>query len=106
MQKKLYFWWSASDLAEVTFVRWQRMKMHTGGKDSNKLGVGAVVWSDWRFEPPLCNSKQRSGLPTKHFLVRPYETLYLDNPRYISTPRKLKRPTLKEYERLLKRRTK
>ena len=92
--RKVYFWWSASYVHEALLVGWKRTKMMTGGEDTNKIGVGAVIYSDFMFKK--YNKKQRSGLSKDHFLLRPYTTLYVSNPWGNSKARKVRRPTLTE----------
>ena len=100
----VYMWVSASDVGVFTFIRWCKMKRCDGSSDTNKMGVGAVLYSPWRCAPPLRNSKDRDGLPVGYMKARPYWDLFYDNPYHCSKPRKLKRPTLAEYKRLEKRR--
>jgi hypothetical protein len=92
--RPIYFRWSASYIHSAFLVGWKRMKMSTGGEDTNKLGVGAVIQSDWLFND--FNKKARHGLPKKHYLLRPYMELYLDDPNFTRKPRKVRRPSLKE----------
>jgi hypothetical protein len=75
-----WFWWSACETHSVKFIKWVRMRNHCGGPDSNKIGVGALVWSDWLFRPPLMNRRQRGGLKQGFYRVRPYTILYRSNP--------------------------
>lgn len=102
----IWYWASASDAATVSFIRWTRVRMNTGGKDTNKMGIGAVVYNPWRFSPPLKNFRQRRGLPEGYYILRSYWDLYLEHPVYTENPKKLKRPTLKKYARLERRRKK
>lgn len=71
----VYWWVSASDLAEVKFVKWVRTRMQTGRDDTNKIGIGAIVSSTWRFSRAVrrrINSQCKRG----QALVRPYMSLY------------------------------
>lgn len=92
--RTVYLWWSASETIKVQLVGWKRTRMSNGGTDTNKLGVGAVVYSEFTFRD--LNKKQRSGLPKDHVLLPPYIPLYTKNPWPNSKAPKVKRPTLKE----------
>ena len=60
LRGRTFYWWtSASEVWPVKFVRWQRMRMHTGGEDTNKIGVGAVVSSRWLFGKELMRKVPR-----------------------------------------------
>lgn len=73
----VHVWWSASEIVSVRFVRWVRMRRGSGDDDTNKIQVGALVWSDWLFSPPLMKTRRaRGGMPRGHFRIRPYHTLY------------------------------
>jgi hypothetical protein len=72
----VYFWWSASQYNGVRLVGWVRHRMGTGGPDTNKIGVGALIWSDWLFSHPLHNRRQRGGLPQGYYIMRPYHPAY------------------------------
>ena len=77
--EQCWFEWSASYAHQVEFVRWCRMKMHTGEDDTNKIGVGAILYSDWLFSSRLMNSRQRGGLPPGFCTLAPYHNLYRKN---------------------------
>ena len=99
----VHFWWSNSYAHEVKFVRWVRMRMHTGGKDTNKLGVGCVVWSSWMFRHPMMNRRQRDGLRAGYCVLRPYTELYRTTPYYRTKDGKkavvVRRPKLEDVKR-------
>lgn len=74
------------------FVRWVRMPMHTGGEDTNEIGVGALVYVLWRCEPPF-NHKPPRGFKKGHFLLRPYWQLQHNGfPTGYAKPRIIRRP--------------
>lgn len=73
--KKVHFFWSAGDVVTVTFIRWQKTRMNTGGSDTNKIGVGAIVESDWLFSRTMIK-KIPSGLRRGQYAIRPYTQLY------------------------------
>jgi hypothetical protein len=70
--KPVWYWSSASNIAQVTFVRWCRMRMHTGGPDTNTVGTGAVVVDSLM----LRKSSEDYGLPVNQRRLRPYWKLY------------------------------
>lgn len=102
--RRIWFWYSASSKMAVTFVRWHVMRMHTGGPDTNKLGVGAVVKSSWWFRPPLIVRRQRDGQPVGYALIRPYMTMYYMNNDGTYGHREFKRPSVKHVRQLQRRR--
>ena len=106
MAKKGQLMWfrqSASEAHKVKFVRWVRMRMGTGGKDTNKLGVGAIVWSDWLFRHPLMNRRGRQGLKEGYCALRPYMELYRNNPYGNSCPVKVRRSKLEKVKKGIRR---
>lgn len=52
--------------------------MHTGGDDTDKIGVGALVFVPWRCGPPF-NVKPPCGFSKGHFVLRAYWELYKSN---------------------------
>ena len=92
--RKVYFWWSASYVHEALLVGWKRIKFLPTIGDTLKLGVGAVIYSNWMFS--TLTKKQRNGLPKNHYLLQPHTTLYVSNPWRNSKARKVRRPTLTE----------
>jgi hypothetical protein len=91
----IYFWWNSSYIHQVTFVKWCRMRMSTGRDDSNKLGVGAIVESDWLFDKCIC-PKIPHGLKRGQYRLRPYTNLYRSNSAAKQHTRKIRRPKLSE----------
>lgn len=93
----VWFRWSAADIQQVKFVRWHRMRMHTGAANTNKLGVGCVVESDWLFSKCIVGRIPR-GVRRGQYILRPYTQLY---PRYIDAcgyRNEVKRPTVKKFK--------
>jgi hypothetical protein len=74
--KMIYYWHSCSEVAEARFVRWHIMQRQTGGKDTNHLGVGAVVSSTWRYQKAL-RPRKDPGVERGQALLRPYWELYV-----------------------------
>lgn len=71
----VHYWYSASEVLSVRFVRWVRMRMENGGEDTNKIGTGAIVSSDWqctRLMRPRIDRYCKRGQK----LLRPYWDLY------------------------------
>lgn len=71
----IWFWTSSSHVSPVKFVRWCKMRRHTGGEDTNKLGVGAVVECSLHRNRDLY-PKIEHGLRRGQTRLRPYWTLY------------------------------
>ena len=76
--KTIHFFWGAGNTAAVTFIRWQKMRMGTGGEDTNKIGVGAIVESNWMFARNMIK-KIPNGLRRWQYAIRPYTPLYRTN---------------------------
>lgn len=76
--------------------------MRTGGKDTNNLGIGVKVKSDWRFCKDLIK-KVPHGCKRGEYIIRPYTRLYTSREDVWCHRNEIIRPTLKEYERLLKK---
>lgn len=89
----VYFWCSASEVAEVKFVRWERARMKTGREDTNKIGVAAVVSSQWRFSRVLLKRPQR-GLKRGQYRIRPYTEIYRTDRNARMHRREIKRPAV------------
>ncbi len=96
---KIYMWWSASHRHQVTFVKWVLMRMGNGGEDTNKVGVGCLVYSDWLFRMPLLNRSQRHGLREGYYRVNPYHNVYRKDPYYNRQPKGVRRPTVEDMRR-------
>lgn len=63
------------------FVRWVKTRMHTGGPDTDDLGVGALVYVPWRCAAPF-NVRPPRGFKKGHFVLRPYWDLYRSRADY------------------------
>ena len=107
----LYFWWSATSVYSVRFVRWHRMRMSTGGEDSNKLGVGVIGASDLLTRTPLgfwggkaCYPRIDNGCVRGQMAIRPYTPLYRSYDDAWKHKRPVRRPSLEHVEQLIKRR--
>ena len=96
--KRVYFWWSASEVYSAQFVKWVIMRMQTGGSDTNKLGVGAIVESDWLFNRPVVETPPH-GCKRGQYILRPYEELYTTYKTARQRIFKIKRPTIDEIRR-------
>ena len=73
--KTVYFYWNAGYVQQADFVGWIVMRRNTGGKDTNKLGVGMKVRSNWLFNKPIVNKPPR-GCKRGEYIIKPYHTLY------------------------------
>lgn len=93
--KKVLFWWSASELVTVTFTRWKTARNDNGKNDTNVIGVGAVVESDWLFEKHIVK-KIPSGLKRGQCLLSPYVSLYLTRKSALKRTREVKRPAVQQ----------
>lgn len=92
---EIYFWWSSSYVHGFKFVRWIITRMHTGGKDTNELGVGVVVESTWMFTKEMYPEIQKGCKRGQH-IIYPYHDLYRtynDAYRHVG---KIRRPTVEE----------
>ena len=78
----VWFCWSSSYAYRVKLVRWVRKRMATGREDTNKIGTGAIIWSDWMFYPPQFNRRSRHKLPVGYYYLRPFDKLYRRDPQY------------------------
>lgn len=108
--KKVYVRWSAAEVHPMTFVKWKRRlypKDYTGKRDPGWWGVGAVVWSKWMFDysSELRKLSRREHLPIKHYWLAPHTELYFTyQGAQTGLGKKIKRPTIRHYQKLLKRR--
>jgi hypothetical protein len=73
--KKVYFYWSATEVHSAKFVRWCRMRMCTGSTDTNKIGIGVVVESEFLFGK-WTKRPVPYGLKRNQDRIRPYTILY------------------------------
>ena len=88
----VFYWYSASEVTSGVFVRWCVTKMHTGGADTDKMGVGAIIEIDeWR----ATLFRRERGLPRNHYKLRPYWDLYRSYDDARAYRNKIRRPTLK-----------
>lgn len=100
--ERIYFWGSASYVYGVDFVRWIVMRMNTGREDTNKLGVGVVVESDWLWSSPTLSPVIPKGCKRGQHILSPYHDLYRtynDAWRHVG---KIRRPTVEEVRELTK----
>jgi hypothetical protein len=93
--KTIYFWWDSSYVYPVKFVSWCRMRMCTGREDSKKIGVGAIVESDWLFSKTIVK-KIPYGLKRGQYRIRPYIPLYRTHNDAWQHKRKIRRPKVEE----------
>lgn len=71
----VYYHWSASEVCRVRFIGWCRMRMSTGGDDTNQIGVGAVTHSPSLYCKVIMHRLDH-GLRRGFHRVCPYMTLY------------------------------
>lgn len=86
--RTVWFWYGAGHLVAVTFVRWCKTKMGTGREDTDKIGIGAVVSSDYVF-------KRNGKGNRKQAILRPYMELYRTYKSGLSRRNEIKRPKIK-----------
>lgn len=87
----VFYWYSASEVSSGIFVRWCVTKMHTGGEDTDKMGVGAIIEvSDWMASV----HRGDRGLPRNQHRLRPYWDLYRSYDDARVCRNKIRRPTL------------
>ena len=96
----IYFWWSSSYVHSVKFVRWVITRMNTGGSDTNKLGVGAMVESDWLFNKPLVE-KIPNGCKRGQYILTPYTRLYRTSKNAWNHTREIRKPSIEEIRSLI-----
>lgn len=98
---EVYFWYSSSFIQGFKFVKWVVTRMHTGGKDTNKLGVGVLVESDWMFSKEM-SPKIPHGCKRGQHIIRPYHDLYRTYNDAYRRVGKIRRPTVEEVRALTK----
>ncbi len=109
MKRQVFIKYSASEVLGMAFVRWQRRRFPKdwrGHREKGWWGVGAVVFSSWIWNHPGgWWASRRQRLPRNHEWLAPHTDLFL-TPGGCRTGRgrRLKRPTMKEYQRLVLRR--
>lgn len=59
----------------IRFLKWCKMRRGDGGENTNKMGIGAEVESDWLFCKTL-QHKIPHGLKRGQSRMRPYIPLY------------------------------
>jgi hypothetical protein len=96
------FWWSASYVHTAHFVRWHVMRMHTGGTDTNKLGVGVVVESSWLFSAVTVR-KPPPGCVRGQYILRPYTQLFPSYDDAWKRENVIERPTVAQVRRQQRR---
>lgn len=101
--QRVHYWYSASEVSSVIFVRWCVMRMQTWGKDTNKLGVGAIVRSDWLFSRGL-RPRIDWGLKRGQARLRPCWTLYRTREQAYQHKNPIRRLSIEEVRRLDRRR--
>jgi len=108
-RRHVYFWWSASTVMGATFIRWQRRlhpKDYLGKRLKGWWGVGAVVQSkSWDY-PEAWRSARRNRLKRYQMWLAPHTNIFRTHRSADLGERPIKRPTMKQYNRLLRRRKK
>lgn len=95
----VYFWWSASYVHGAKFVRWVVTRMNTGGEDTNQLGVGVLLESDWLFDKVIL-PKIPHGCKRGQTILRPYMPLYRSYYKAWCHKGAIRRPTVEEVRSL------
>lgn len=106
---KVFVRYSAAEVLSMDFVRWERRRYPRhwdGSRQPGWWGVGAVVHSNWIWDHPDGRKASRSNrLPPNHSWLAPHTEMYFSyRDAVLGKGQKLKRPTLEQYERLLKAR--
>lgn len=102
----VWFRWSASEWLPVRFVRWEVGRRGCGGADTNKLGVCAILRSDWCFDKCIV-SRIPHGLRRGQYRLRPYTELFKRRPYGYGArgrPLPVARPTVEQLRASTKRR--
>lgn len=73
--KTVYMDFGSAYIHGLTFVRWYRTRNGDGSKDTNKMGVGALVRCDWLAGAPF-NRRPPAGYCKGHFIICPYHALH------------------------------
>jgi hypothetical protein len=98
----VYFWQSASNVYGAKFVRWNLMRMNTGGADTNKIGVGVVLESDWLWSNPQLSPVISRGCKRGQHILAPYHSLYRTYDEAWNRTGKIRRPSVEEVRELLR----
>lgn len=93
--KKISFWWSAGNVYEVDFVEWVITRMNTGRSNTNQLGVGVKVSSDWLFAKEVV-PKIPYNCKRGQYVLRPYTPIYRSYKAAWARKGEIRKPTLKE----------
>lgn len=72
----VWFWWSATSVYPVRFIRWQNMRRGCGGPDTNKIQKGAKVSSSWLFSKVIV-ARIPHGCRRGQYLIHPYTKVYV-----------------------------
>lgn len=88
---KIWFYYGAGHIQAVEFIRWCKTKMNTGREDTDKIGVGSVVKSDWLFKIHGGKRSQRTQV-----VLRPYTQLYRTYRSARNYRNQIKRPKINE----------
>lgn len=91
----IYYYYGAGYVYGVRFVKWVVTRMHTGGDDTHKLGVGAMVESDWLFNKGI-HPKIDRGCKRGQHIIAPYHNLYRTYEGAWKNKGKIKRPTVEQ----------
>ena len=107
--RTVYFHWSASEVLRVTFIKWQRRlypKDHTGKRKPGWWGVGSIVYSSWAFRwDGAKRVSRKEKLKPGYIWLAPHTELYRTyDGAWSRRGRTIKRPTMKEYIRNVRRR--
>ncbi len=89
--RSVFYWHSSSDIMRVTFIRWTRMRMGTGRADTNRLGVGAIVYHSWYYSR-IAMPRPDHGLKRGYHRLRPYTDLYRTRTDALRRRRAIRRP--------------
>lgn len=92
---EVYFWWSASYVHSAKFVKWIITRIHDGSENSNKLGVGALLESDWLFGKCIVQNIQHGCKRGQH-ISYPYHPLYRSYDDAWKHKGKIRVPTIDE----------
>lgn len=69
------------------------MRLRSGGQDTNNIGVGAIVSSDWLFNKEMVEEIPY-GLKRGQYRLRPYIDLYFSREDANCRKNEIKRPAI------------
>ncbi len=95
----IYFWWSAGNVYGVKFVDWVITRMNTGGENTNNLGVGILVESNWLFSKIIV-PKIPHGCKRGQYILRPYTDIYRTYQSAWKHMVKIRKPSVEEVRSL------